>query len=82
MQAKTADELTEDQRDGRACMICGKDGGSMEPVGILGDSQIFAHPGCSILAKIDEGLSKGRSGGRWDDLHDLPEPLTRREAEG
>ncbi len=36
----------------------------------------------AILAKIDEGLSKLRSGGRWDDLYSVVDPLTRREAEG
>lgn len=35
----------------------------------------------AVLDRIDEGLSKLRRDGCWDDLYSVAEPLTRREAE-
>lgn len=45
----TADELaalTDEQRDGCACLRCGRDVGELRPVGWLDDCQVFAHAAC------------------------------------
>jgi hypothetical protein len=39
-------DLTEAQRDGRACLSCGSDDGAMRPVGRINDCQVFAHGRC------------------------------------
>lgn len=36
--------LAEAQRDGRACVRCGREGGTMTPIGVLDGVQLFAHP--------------------------------------
>lgn len=37
------DPLTDAQRDGLACLYCGEETGSMYPVGMLEDVQVFVH---------------------------------------
>ncbi len=38
--------MTEAQRDGRACVGCGGEGGPMRPAGELDGGQVFAHAAC------------------------------------
>lgn len=40
------DTLSDDQRDGRACVTCGRDDRPMVPVGHLNGVQIFACTAC------------------------------------
>lgn len=42
------ESLTEAQRDGRACLRCGRSAGPMKPAGWLLGCQVFEHDNCEV----------------------------------
>lgn len=52
-------QLSEAQRDGRACVRCGSDAGAMRPSGWVRGVQVFAHPDCELRAHAQEMVDVG-----------------------
>lgn len=61
--------LSAAQRDGRACLRCGDEGGTMVSLGRLDGVEVFAHAGCGV-GSADSLMRAARN-------HQLP-PFTHR----